>query len=265
MIEIAKKAALAAGEILIEHFGKLAADAIRQKSVNDFISFVDETAEQAIISIIKDSFPDHSFLAEEIGRSSHTSPYHWIIDPLDGTKNYLSGIPVFAVSIALQHNDELILGVINDPMRKELFSAEKGQGAFLNDQPIHVSPKENLADCLLATGFPFKAKHLLKDYLQAFESVFQSCVSMRRMGAAAIDLAYVACGRFDAYWELGISPWDVAAGAVIIREAGGHVSDFWNNPFFLNNSYIIASNGTIHRALSEKIQDAFPFFRPVYE
>lgn len=264
MIETAKKAARAAGEILTKHYGKIPKEAIREKSKNDFLSFVDEASEKTIISIISEKFPDHSILAEESGQAGQDNPYRWIIDPLDGTKNYITGIPVFAVSIALQYKDELIAGVIYEPLRDELFWAEKGKGAFLNDQLIHVSAAQNLEQSFLATGFPFKTKNYLHDYLQVFESLFSKSIGTRRMGSAAIDLAYLAAGRFDGFWEIGLKPWDIAAGAVIITEAGGSISDFWNKPYFLNNNYLIASNGKIHSELCGHIQNHFPFYKPVY-
>ena len=265
MIQIAKEAACSAGEILTEHFGKIPEAAVRQKTKNDFLSFVDEASEKKIVSIIRSAFPNHEFLAEEGGKSGASGDYLWIIDPLDGTKNYLSGIPLFAVSIALQYKEEIILGVVYDPLRKELFSAQKGAGAFLNEQPIRVSGKEKLEQSLIATGFPFKAKHFLPVYLKAFEDIFQQSVGMRRMGAAAIDLAYLAAGRFDGFWEIGLSPWDVAAGALIIGEAGGQVSDFWKKNDFLWNNYILASNGRIHNQIMEIIQKYFTTYQAVYQ
>ena len=265
MIDIAKEAAFAAGKILKENYGRLAASAVRQKAANDFISFVDEQSEETIISIIKEAYPDHSFLAEESGLQEYDKSYQWIIDPLDGTTNYIHQIPVFAVSIGLKYQDELILGVIYNPVSDEMFWAEKGQGAFLNDNPIQVTDKGDMSQCLIATGFPFKAKHLLPSYLQTFAGIFKACRGSRRLGAAAIDLAYVAAGRFDGFWEIGLSPWDVAAGTVIVREAGGKVSDFWDKPYFLHNNYIIASNGRIHKNLLEEVQKTFPFFKEVYE
>jgi myo-inositol-1(or 4)-monophosphatase len=264
MMDIALKAAKSAGYILKEHFGKVPQGAIRQKTKNDFLSFVDEQSERVIIETIRSRFPEHAFLAEESGASNNHSPYLWIIDPLDGTKNYLSGIPVFAVSIALQHHNDLVLGIIYDPMRNELFHAETGKGAFLNNTPIQVSSKTKLSDCLLATGFPFKAKHLLPQYLNAFEAVFNRSIGMRRMGAAAVDLAYVAAGRFDAFWELGLSPWDVAAGAVLVTEAGGTVHDFWLGDRFLFNHYLLAANGNVQQELSGLLRQSFPTFKPVY-
>jgi myo-inositol-1(or 4)-monophosphatase len=264
MINIAKKAALAAGEIIREHFRKLPADAVRKKAANDFLSFVDEQSEKIIIDTIRSAYPDHSFHAEESGHSENSNPYQWIIDPLDGTMNFIKGIPVFAVSIGLKKDNELIIGVIYDPIGEELFWAEKGKGAFLNDQPIHVSVNKHLNDAFIGTGFPFKAKNMLSDYLASFQSIFNASVGIRRMGAAAIDLAYVAAGRFDAFWEIGLNPWDVAGGAVIISEAGGTITDFWNKPYFLHNHYLVASNGKVHGEMCEILQKHFPFFKEVY-
>ncbi len=265
MLETAKKAAYAAGDILREHFGRVPAEAVRQKTKNDFLSFVDETSEQAIIEVIRSVYPGHAFLAEEQGASAQQSPYRWIIDPLDGTKNYIAGIPVFAVSIALEHEGSLKLGVIYDPMRDEMFAAQDGRGASLNGQPITVSGKAALAECLLATGFPFKAKHFLPQYLSAFNDLFLASVGMRRMGAAAIDMAYLAAGRFDGFWEIGLSPWDVAAGTVIIREAGGQVSDFWYGKDFVFNNYLLASNGLVHKEMGAILQKYFSSYTAVYE
>jgi myo-inositol-1(or 4)-monophosphatase len=264
MLNTAKIAASAAGVILRENFRNLPEQAIRKKAVNDFLSFVDENSEKTIINIIREKYPNHSFHAEETGKTEKSGEYRWIIDPLDGTTNYIKGIPVFAISIGLQHNEELVLGVIYDPIQDEMFWAEKGKGAFLNGNPIRVSENRKLTKSFIGTGFPFKAKHLLKDYLTTFESVFLESMGIRRLGAAAIDLAYVAAGRFDGFWEIGLSPWDVAAGAVIISEAGGKVSDFWNKKYYLHNHYLVASNGRIHNALCEKLQEYFPFFREVY-
>ncbi len=264
MIEVAKQAALKAGQILLNHFGKIPASQIRHKRKNDFITFVDEQSEQIILKTIFEAFPDHAYLAEEIGSSRHEHDYLWIIDPLDGTTNFLQGIPVFAISIGLLHRGKPRLGVIYDPIHQELFWAEKGKGAFLNDQKIVVSNKTLLEQSFIATGFPFKAKHLLDDYLKAFKGIFSECIGQRRMGAAAIDLAYVAAGRFDGFWELGLSGWDQAAGWIIIEEAGGRVTDFWGNSDFLFSHYTLASNGKIHQQLIEKITLSFKQFKEVY-
>jgi len=264
MIEVAKKAAYAAGKILIENFRNLPKEAIRQKSRNDFLSFVDESSEKTIISMIHEKYPDHSILAEEGGASDRSTEYRWIIDPLDGTTNYITNIPIFCVSIALQKTDEIILGVIYDPIHDELFWAEKGKGAFINENPIKVSEAKNLSESFIATGFPFKAKKFIPNYLDSFEQIFSKCIGKRRMGSAAIDLAYVAAGRFDGFWELGLSPWDLAAGSIIIKEAGGKLTDFWNGSNYLNNNYLIATNGKIHRELSDIIQSHFPIYKDVY-
>jgi myo-inositol-1(or 4)-monophosphatase len=263
VINIAKEAARKAGTFVMQHFGKLGKDEIRRKSRNDFISFVDENSERLIVDTIHSVYPEHDILAEEFGEIKQHSAYRWIIDPLDGTTNYISRIPIFAISIALQHNNDLVLAVIYDPVRDELFHAIRNEGAFLNETPIHVSGTTSLSESLIATGFPFKAKYLLKDYLKAFESIFTESIGVRRMGAAAVDMAYVAAGRFEGFWEIGLKPWDMAAGTLIIEEAGGTVTDFWGKGYFLNNAHIIASNGKVHAELADKIQSVFPFYKPL--
>jgi len=265
MLETAKKAAYAGGEILKEHFGMVPQEAVRKKQQNDFLSFVDEESEKKIVEIIRNEFPGHAVLAEEGGASGPDNDFLWIIDPLDGTTNYITGIPVFAVSIALQFQNELILGVVYDPLRDELFSAEKGKGAFLNGERIQVSSKTSLNESLMATGFPFKAKHFLPQYLKVFHDIFEQSIGIRRMGSAAIDLAYTAAGRFDGYWEIGLSPWDAAAGTVLIREAGGRISDFWDGDNFVWNNYILAGGGSIHQETGEIIRKHFPVYQKVYE
>lgn len=264
MIEIARQAALEAGSILMEHYGRVSAEAIRRKSQNDFLSFVDEQSEQVIVETIRSRYPEHTILAEEGGQTENSSAYRWIIDPLDGTTNYLAGIPVFAVSIALEYQKELILGIVYDPIRKELFEAQKGQGAYLNGKPITVSTKKTLNESLIATGFPFKTKHFLVSYLQAFEDIFNRSIGMRRMGAAVIDLAYLAAGRFDGFWEIGLQPWDIAAGAVLIREAGGTIKDFWGSDDFLFKHYLLAGNGKIEHEIQTILHKHFHTFQPVY-
>ncbi len=257
MINIAINAAKSASKILIENFGKIGSDDVKKKSRNDFLTFVDERAENTIIEILQDAFPDHSILAEESGLQKQNSDYEWIIDPLDGTKNYISGIPIFAISIALRHHDQIQLAVVLDPVRNELFHAQRDKGAYLNGNRIQVSNRQNLEECLLATGFPFKQKEFLPLYVKCFQNIFQHSSGMRRMGVAAIDLAYVAAGRFDGFWELGLSPWDMAAGSLIIEEAGGKVSDFWGENLHLTSGYITATNGHIHHLMLQIIQRHF--------
>ncbi len=258
MEKILKKASFEAGKILKQNFGKISKSDIIEKKQNDFLTFVDEQSEEKIINIIHNEFPDHSILAEEKGRIDNKSDYCWIIDPLDGTKNYICGIPVFAVSIALQKNKEIVYSAVFDVMQDDLYFAEKGKGAFRNNTKLTVSNVNMLDKSLLATGFPFKKKKLLKQYLNCFEEIFIKCSGMRRMGTAAIDLAYLAAGRFQGFWEIGLQPWDMAAGNLLITEAGGKVTDFWGNPEHLYNSYIVAGNNRIHALLVEIIKRHFP-------
>lgn len=262
-IDTAIRAARAGADILMEHFGKITQDDIREKQRNDFLTFVDESAEKKIIEIIHGTFPDHGILAEETGSQFDKSNYQWIIDPLDGTKNYISGVPVYAISIGLRSGGNIIAGVVYDPVRDELFHAVKDQGAFLNGRIIRVNNIGLLEKSLLATGFPFRYKSVLSRYMQCFEDVFRHTSGARRMGAAAIDLAYVACGRFEGFWELGLKPWDMAAGALLISEAGGYASDFWNTPDYLFKSFMVATNGKIHADLLKIIQNHFPEFSPL--
>lgn len=262
-LEIAISAAREAGEIINQNYGKIKETDIRQKSAVDFISFVDETAEKKIIDLIRTQYPDHAFLAEESGAEDTSSGYRWVIDPLDGTTNYLHMIPFFSTSIALEYNGETLLGVVYNPVHNELFYAQKGKGALLNDHPIHVSKAQTLAESFIATGFPFKKKEVLSSHLKAFEKIFQKCIGARRLGSAALDLSYVAAGRFEGFWEIGLQPWDIAAGDIIVREAGGFVSDFWDNPDYKNSSYIMATNSKIHRELATIIQSEFPAYKKI--
>jgi myo-inositol-1(or 4)-monophosphatase len=257
MINIAIQAAKSASKILIENFGKITSDDIVEKKRNDFLTFVDEEAEKAILKILQEAYPDHSFLAEESGFKKQKSDFEWIIDPLDGTKNYISGVPIFSIAIALRQKDQLQLGVVLDPVRNEIFYAQRGEGAYLNGKKIQVSDRHRLEECLLATGFPFKQKEYLSSYVNSFQEIFQQSSGIRRMGSAAIDLAYLAAGRFDGFWEFGLSPWDMAAGSLIILEAGGHVSDFWGQNTYLKNGCFTATNGHIHMKLIQIIQKHF--------
>ena len=258
MINTAKHAAFEAGKILKQHFRKINQHDIREKTKNDYLTFVDEKAEKKIIDIIQKKYPEHSILAEESGKQNKDAEICWIIDPLDGTKNFINGIPIFAVSIAVQINEKIIASVVLDVMQDDLYSAEKSKGAFLNDSIINVSSENNIEKSLLATGFPFKNKIRLNPYMDCFKEIFYHCSGVRRMGAAAIDLAYVASGHFEAFWELGLNPWDMAGGELLITEAGGKVTDFWNEPNHLNNSYILASNNKVHEIIIKIISKHFP-------
>lgn len=255
--ETAIEAARIGGRVLNENLHSAARSHVRQKQAFDFVTQVDLLSEKAIIDFIKTRHPEHDILAEESGAHTGRSEYEWIIDPLDGTKNYIHGFPVFAVSVALRKGREMLVGAVLDPTRSEMFSAEKGKGAFLNGNAIHVSSSCDLAACLIATGFPFRAKHLARPYFEAFASMFQQVSDLRRAGAAALDLAYVACGRTDGFWEIGLNLWDIAAGALLVREAGGQVTDIFGGEDHLRTGNIIASNGQTHEALTRLVRTPF--------
>ena len=252
MLTIAVRAARSAGDIIIraaDNAGKLQ---IRQKSRNDYASEVDYKAEQEIIRIIQAAYPDHSILAEESGE--HTgNDYVWVIDPLDGTTNFLHGFPQYAVSIALKHKDKIEVGVIYDPLRDELFSASRGGGAILNNRRIRVTRQNSLRGSLLGTGFPFKKQQHLEPYLNMFRALFTDSAGIRRTGSAALDLAYLAAGRLDGFWEIGLHQWDIAAGVLLIQEAGGVVTDFSFNDNFLNTGNIIAGNPKMQQIIYQAI------------
>ncbi len=251
MIEIAKEAALEAGKILVKNLGKLSIDQIETKSKNNFVTEIDKLAEKIIIDLIYSFHPNHCIFAEESGNNNKTSDYRWIIDPLDGTTNYIHSIPFFCVSIALEFKGEIILGVVYDPVRDEMFYAEKGKGAYLNNKPINVSSKFNISESIITVGFPYKSHHNIGKYINTLTKISGSCSNIRKVGSAAIDLAYVASGRFDGYWELDLSEWDIAAGIIIIREAGGRVTDLNGEFGFMETGNIIASNNHIHSQILE--------------
>ncbi len=248
MLNIAIRAARAAGDVIIRQIDYVQDLPIIEKGRNDFVTKVDKHAEIAIIDILRKAYPDHAFLAEESGQQGN-SPYLWIIDPLDGTTNYLHGFPQYAVSIALQYRDKLVQAVVYDPLRQELFTASGGEGAMLNNKRIRVSKQKNLGGALLGTGFPFKQQQRLDEYLSSFKVLFPMTSGIRRAGAAALDLAYIACGRLDGFWELGLKPWDMAAGVLLIQEAGGFVSDLYGEDTYLQNGDIIAANPKIHHEI----------------
>jgi myo-inositol-1(or 4)-monophosphatase len=258
LLNIGVRAARRAGEIIIRNINRLDSIKISSKGRNDFVSEVDRQAEADIIATIRRSYPDHAFLAEESGQQGD-SEFVWIIDPLDGTTNFLHGFPVFAVSIALAQRGRLEQAVVYDPMRQELFTASRGEGAQLDGRRIRVSGQRNLDSALIGTGFPFRGKaSWLETYLPMLRAVIASTAGVRRPGAASLDLAYVAAGRLDGFWELGLKPWDMAAGGLLIQEAGGHVSDLSGGGDYLERGDILAGNGRIHLALSQLIGPLLP-------
>ncbi|GHA15912.1 inositol monophosphatase [Arenicella chitinivorans] len=252
-MSIAKAAAQSAGKYIAESFGDRAQLVIEQKSLNDFVSEVDRHSEQVITAELHRHFPSHRILGEEYGVSGGLeSPYTWIIDPLDGTTNFLRGIPHFAVSIGLKHDDQLVLGVVYDPVKNELFSAELGRGAQMNGQTISVTNGGGLHGALLATGVPYSGDPLAS--LSAFTSTMttllaQQTSGIRRLGAAALDLAYVAAGRYDGFWESHLKPWDIAAGALLVTEAGGVVSDLAGRDNYLESGHVMAAGVQVHQAM----------------
>jgi myo-inositol-1(or 4)-monophosphatase len=243
-LSVAQHAAVTAGALLREHAG--GARKISYKGAINLVTEMDHRAERTIVEIISAAYPDHRILAEEGACRESGSEYLWIIDPLDGTTNYAHGYPNFAVSIGLEQRGELAVGVVYDPMRDELFTAERGRGARLNARPISVSPSDSLIRSLLATGFPYDRAESKENNLNFFNALIMACQEIRRSGSAALDLCSVAAGRLDGYWELKLHPWDVAAGSLIVREAGGSVTDLSGGPFAVREKEIVASNGIIH-------------------
>ncbi len=249
LLEVACEAARRAGHYLLENRGRIQPDEVDEKGRSDFVTRVDRRSEQLIVDIIRHHFPTHAILAEEGGVHRRKGRLHWVIDPLDGTTNFIQDVPFFCLSIAVLQDGVPLVGVVYDPVHQEMFHAIKGGGAFLNDRPIRVSRIEHPHRALIATGFPWRSKRYLPQYLQAFEEIFLHTAGMRRAGSAALDLCYTACGRYVGFWELGLSPWDIAAGSLLVQEAGGLVSDFRGKPDYLQTGYIIAGNRAIHRFL----------------
>ena len=254
MLNIAIRAARSAGDHIIRKMNKLPDLKVEEKSHNDFVSEVDRQAEEKVIETLLTSFPNHGILAEESGEIEGSEDFRWIIDPLDGTTNYLHGFPHFAVSIACEHRGRLQHGVVYDPFKQELFAASRGDGATLNNKKIRVTKIKSTEGALLGTGFPFKHHDQLDDFLTIFKEFFDTASDIRRAGSAALDLAYVAAGRLDGFWEAGLKPWDIAAGALIVREAGGITIDYEGNENFMELGQAISGNPRIIGDMLRKIQ-----------
>lgn len=252
LLNIAIKAARTAGKIIVRAEDDIRSLTIREKGRNDFVSQIDQIAEQAIIEIIHKNYPEHQILAEESGLSHseiNKSIPLWIIDPLDGTTNFLHGFPQYAVSIAVKYDGKIQQAVVYDPSRDELFSANRGSGAQLNGKRIRVSKIDRIEKALLGTGIPYTTFHNLEKYLNSFQKIIPKCVGIRRAGAASLDLAYVAAGRLDGFWEYNLKPWDMAAGMLLIQEAGGWVSDIHKDRDCLESGDIIATTPKIFQTL----------------
>jgi myo-inositol-1(or 4)-monophosphatase len=252
-LTIAVRAARAGGRILLRFSDRVDQLHVQTKSRNDFVSEVDRNAEEAIVRELRGKFPDHAILAEE-GGAQGRGDYQWIIDPLDGTTNYLHGFPQYSVSIALRHRGQLECAVVYDPLREEMFTAARGQGAQLNDRRIRVAPRPSLDGALIGTGFPFRDQRQIDAYLGMFRAITLETAGVRRPGSAALDLAYVAAGRTDGFWELGLSPWDFAAGALLITEAGGTVSDLAGGSRWFETCNLVAGGLKVHREMLALIQ-----------
>lgn len=253
MKAIAVAAARRGGEILLEKFQR--GIAVSHKGEVDLVTEADRLAEVAIVEVLRGTFPRHDILAEEGDYGSTDSHYRWIIDPLDGTTNYAHGFPWFAVSIALEVAGEIRLGVVFNPVSQEMFVAEKGAGAFLNDYPLRVSAADQLANSLLATGFPYDRKTSPVNNFDHFVNFQRAARACRRAGSASLDLACTAAGRFDGYWEMKLKPWDVAAGKLLVEESGGRLSDFSGRPYDIYGQECLASNGLIHEAMVQVLQN----------
>ena len=254
ILNIGVRAARRAGDIIVRHINQLDAIRVDSKGRNDFVSEVDRMAEQDIIRTVQRSYPDHAFLAEESGASGDAE-YVWIIDPLDGTTNFLHGFPVFCVSIAVMHRGRLEHGVIFDPLRNELFTASRGAGASVDGRKMRVSDTRLLEKSLLGTGYPYKPESgWLDAYMDMLKSAIRETSGVRRPGAAALDLAYVAAGRLDGFWEIGLNIWDVAAGALMIQECGGIVTDLAGRDGWQQSGNVVAGNPKIHEALLKLIE-----------
>ena len=257
LVETAVECVRQAGAVLLDYHRKLGTLQIEAKGRFDYVTEADLAAQAAIVNLIRSRHPDHEVLAEEDQSISGQNVSRWLVDPLDGTTNFIHGFPVFAVSVALEYRDSIVLGAVYDPCRQELFLAEKGRGASLNGQSIQVSSRRTQDEALVATAFPWRQRALLSHYLEAFTRVFTKVSDIRRGGSAALDLAYVACGRCEGFWEVGLSPWDIAAGHLLVKEAGGHISDFTGGENHIWIGDVVAGNPSIHAFLLGIIQEVF--------
>jgi len=254
MLNTAVKAARKAGSIITRASFDLEKLTVRSKQQKDYVSEVDHAAEDAILSVLREAYPDHAILAEESGRSDAKSEYLWVVDPLDGTTNFLHGFPQYCVSIGMLHKGVPTQGVIFDPNRNELFTATRGVGAYLNDKRIRVSKTDRLEAALMGTGFPFREVSNIDDYIRMMRNIMLATSGIRRPGAAALDLAWVAAGRIDGFWEIGLSPWDMAAGALLVREAGGLIGDLEGNDTFMESGRVVASNAKLFSAILQTLK-----------
>ncbi|AYQ56916.1 Inositol monophosphatase [Bathymodiolus thermophilus thioautotrophic gill symbiont] len=252
-LNIAVKAARKAGDIILRYHNQIDILTIENKAANDFVSEVDKAAEDAIIDELKYAFPTHSILGEENGEILGDANFQWIIDPLDGTTNYLHGFPQYAVSIALHENNEVTHAVVYDPFKEEMFTASKGEGAYLNEQRMRTTNTDGFKNTLIGTGFPVKSPQHLEAYLEMFKEIHPKVSGIRRAGSAALDLAYLAAGRIDGFWEIELNIWDIAAGVLLIKEAGGFVGDFSGRDKYLETGNVVAGNEKVFKEILKTI------------
>ncbi len=245
------------GKFLLQEIDKVKISDIEVKGLHDFVSYVDKTAEGRIVERLSELLPGSGFITEEETASFRGERFNWIVDPLDGTTNFLHHIPLFSVSIALMENDEIVIGVVYEPNLNECFYAWKGSKAYLNEKEIHVSDEKELKNTLLATGFPYKDYGKMDGYIELFTWFATHTSGLRRLGSAAVDLAYTACGRFEGFYEYGLKAWDVAAGVLIVQQAGGKVTDFKGGTNYIFGSELLASNKVIHQPLLDAVKIHF--------
>lgn len=253
MLRKAIEASRLAGESIRHYANQVGKLDVENKAHNDFVSKVDREAEMQIVRLLQRAYPDHAFCGEESGHIAGESEYEWIIDPLDGTTNFLYGLPHYSVSIALKQKGRLMVGVVYDPLRDETFAAARGDGATLNGRRIRVSERPSLQNALLATGIPFRADQNVDLYMQSLKALIPETAGVRRMGSAALDLAYVASGRFDGFWELGLKEWDMAAGILLVQEAGGLTSDWRGNNTHTQTGDIVAGNPKVFKEMIKRL------------
>ncbi len=255
-LNIAINAALQAGKLIMRFYSRLENLKVMSKGHNDYVSEADQQAEIIIKEVLNKAYPNYKITAEESGSNDIKSEYEWFIDPLDGTTNFIHGIPQFAVSIGLCKEGEPILGVIYDPFKNELFCAEKGKGALMNDKKIRVSNCPSIKSAVFGMGIPYRKQDYSGLYIETLRTLMDArCGSIRRLGAAALDMAYVASGRLDGFWEFNLKPWDIVAGSIIILESGGHVSDIKNSKEYLNSGNILAANINLHQNVIKNLEE----------
>ncbi len=245
------------GEFILSERQRFQQNSVESKGLNQLVSYVDIEAEKQLVAGLKQLIPDSGFITEENTTDNELKEYNWIIDPLDGTTNFIHHVPVFSISVALVKGNDILIGVVYELGRKDLFTSRKGGGAWLNGKPIHVSDCSQLSKSLLATGFPYYEFEQLNEYIELLKQFMKSCHGLRRMGSAAVDLAYVASGKFEGFFEIGLNAWDVAAGVLLVKEAGGEVKDFNGGEDYLFGKHIIASNSLVHKEFSEVIYTCF--------